>query len=259
MRARLSDTLNSWYMRLVRRAAKWVLLALLAALITIGTSVQFAVPKAKKALSDGKGVVVTRDLDGQPVTIYENDKIPKGYDEELSVGAPQLIYNNQARSLEHADHAGHDEDHPLDETSVPPQDRKKLQSTVGEFLTAWETFDVGETDDSYRQRLIDLVDPGREEEIVTRDDNNQNPAISRDGITGSQLEEYSDPGGSMRVLRYDGSTAYVSAQAEILYTGPALNWAGRRVIRSYGIVLTRFRDGWRVSRSAAQTQGSIIE
>lgn len=260
MRGKLQDLLNNTYLRVIRSLAKWALLLLFAALLGLGVSSQYVAPKIKKSVTDGNGVVVQRDSDGQPVTLYDDEKLPKGYDDELSVGAPQLIYQNQTRSQKEAGaHTGVGEDESQDLVKISTAERQRLVKVARRFIEEWETFELGESDSSYRKRIMPYSDLSRVDTLTSRKDNIQERAVARDGLTGSQLERYSPVAGNVRVLRYDRQSAYVATVGEVSYTGPALNWAGRKVRRSYALVLTKFRNGWKVSRAAAQTQGSIIE
>jgi len=255
MFGRLTRYLNSRYMRMIRKVAKWALITAIVALIGVGLSVKLIVPKVTDQLTKNQGVTVIRDADGVPQTLYDGDKIPKDYNQELNVGTPQLIYQNQVRSRDD----DREEDASIDLAKISEADRKQLAKATDGFLYAWETFQVGESDRRYRDSLAAHSDLGRLDALTSRTDNIQDPAISRDGQSGQQLDREIRPSQLMRVLRYSGNTAYVSATGEVLYTGPSLTWQGRRVMRAYALVLTRFRDGWRVSRAAAQTQGPIIQ
>jgi hypothetical protein len=257
MRSSLTSLLNNRFVRFLRGVGKWSLLFLLAALAGVTVSTRVVIPKITNSVVAEKGVRVTHNADGQEEVVFQDDKTPKNYDDELSVGAPQLIYENQARAQPSKDSRA--EDHSLDQVSVPGAERDRLVHLLAGFLHEWESFKVGETDGAYQRRLQPYADLTRIDDLVRRRDNMQDEAVSRDGVSGSQLASYSDPGGRMRVLRYSSNSAYVASTGEVLYTGPALSWQGRKVIRAYALVLTRFRSGWRVSRAAAQTQGPIIE
>jgi len=255
MFGQLTRYLNSRYMRMIRKIAKWALITAIVALIGMGLSVKLIVPKVTEQLTKDQGVTVIRDADGTPQTLYDGDKIPQDYNQELNVGTPQLIYQNQTRSRDD----DREEDANIDLAKISRSDRQQLARATDRFLYAWETFHVGESDQRYRDSLTAHADLGRLDAITNRADNIQDPAISRDGQSGQQLDPEIRPSQLMRVLRYNGDTAYLSTTGEVLYTGPSLTWQGRRVMRAYALVLTRFRDGWRVSRAAAQTQGPIIQ
>lgn len=256
MRGRLQGLMNRVYVQTGLQALKWGLIFLGVALLGVGISVKFVLPKAKKQYQQQQGVEVVRDADGQPKTLYKDKALPKNYQEELRTGAPTLIYENQARAYEEdSDH----EDHSPDQDKVARSERRSVARVAAKFLRNWETFYVGESDRQYERRLASTSDPGQLEALRDRVDNLQNSSIGRRGISGSRLVDPSQPGRTLRILRYDGNTAYVSMFSEIEYTGPSLSFSGRKVRRSYALVMTRFRDGWKVTRAAAQTQGGIIE
>lgn len=258
MRGRLHGLMNRAYVQMGLQALKWGLIFLGIALLGIGISVKFVLPKAKKQYQQQQGVEVVRDADGQPQTLYKDKAVPKNYQEELKAGAPTLIYENQARAYKHGD-SGETEDLDPDKEQIARTQRRALARVAAKFLRNWETFYVGESDGQYERRLASTSDPGQLEALRDRVDNLQNQSIGRRGISGSRLADPRQPAETLKVLRYDGNTAYVSSFAEIEYTGPSLSFSGRKVRRSYGLVMTRFRDGWKVTRAAAQTQGGIIE
>lgn len=257
MRRGLQNSLNNHYMRMIRTLGKWSLLLGVAAMLGTGISVKFIVPKVHDAATDGKGVVIKRDTDDNAITLYEDEKVPSGYEDELDTDAPQLIYQNQVRASE--GEGGQHEDGRQDLVSVSRSERRQLERITSRFLRRWQTFEVGQSDRAYTDALRPMVDLSRLDRVTRRLDDMEDPAVGRNGQTGARLETYAPVGDPMKILRYDGRTAYVSTVGEVSYTGPALTWANKKVRRAYALVLTRYRDGWKVSRAAAQTQGEIIE
>jgi hypothetical protein len=210
------------------------------------------VPQVTKRVKKGDVKILTA-LDGTKKTIYGDKSTPKSYEEEMKIGAPQLIYQNQERYYRHHD-GGASEDQEV-EPAVLEGDRAAIIATVRNFLSAWETFSASESLESYQSRLRPHVNPNSLEALADRKDNRQPAAIGIGAENGSKAYRPGLYAQALTILRYDKGSAYVSLLGATDYTGPGFVWAGKSMRRAYGIVLTKVQGEWKVSRAAAQTLG----
>lgn len=171
-----------------------------------------------------------------------------------------LIYENQVRSTREED-SKYSEDGPGQAgVKLRDSDRQQLIDISDRFLALWETFEPSTTAAEYRAALAPVVEPGRLEEVASRKDDYQSETIRPGGGVGSmwQFDGFT-PRNDLVVRRFDGQTAYVTSWGEITTGGPSLVLSGKRFLRSYALILTQSRDGWRVSRAVAQTLNEIID
>jgi hypothetical protein len=251
------DKFSRQYVKLALKALRWMLLLCLVAGLGAGVSTMVAVPQLQKATS-GKGVLVEQTPDGQERVVYGKEKTPDSFDEEMDFPAEQLIYQKQER-FDQPDDIQPDEGGVMDRAAAPRADRRRIERTVRAFLPRWETFTPGFVDsDRYRDRLRPYTDISALGDLAGRKDSREHYAVGR--ATGSRLTAAvarRDVSDSMSVLRYSPENAYVSVAARVTYTGPALSWAGRTMLRSYGVVLVNDDGTWKIARVAAENLSDL--
>lgn len=254
---KLSGLINRRFRQILGKSIKWTVIVLGAALAGFAASQWIAMPMISHKLKP-EDVKVVRNSKGQARTVYGEKKTPRTFDEEMGADAPQLIYQNQQRFYD--DNASGEEDQPSSKAPVPAREQRRVSRATARFLRAWETFSAGDSEDRYRRRIAPYADAAGLDDLVERSDSIQRQEIRPGGQSGSHLDlSEADPAAEAKVLRFDEKTAYVSTTAAVTYTGPSLTWMGLKVRRSYGMVLTNTRDGWKVLRCAAQTLGEVIE
>lgn len=238
------------------RTAKYLLAVILVLMAGVWVAGTFT-DKVITGYATGSGVKVIERDTGFGV-LYEDEKVPQTYEEELDVAPAQLIYENQARAARDDQGPNGPED-ARPAPDISDDDREAIIGTVTAFVRQWETFEVGESDGDYGGRLRPYALASALDALVTRDDNNQNDQIGRSGKSGSRFapELGFSPARSLSFLRYDGKTAYTTSRGSVQYTGPSIIWSGGQAIRTYAVVLEKLNGKWYVARAAAQTLSRI--
>jgi hypothetical protein len=143
------------------------------------------------------------------------------------------------------------------EAPMPTPTLVATRNLVGSFLPVYETFRNNESLEEYEHRLEPFVVPQSLSRIAKRKDNHQPKAIGLASNGGSSGSRVCDPYNSVlldyHVIAYSGSSAYVTTEQVVCYTGPNAIWSGAIEERTYGIIL-EYGDGkWLVARCASDT------
>jgi hypothetical protein len=262
MRLWLGKQLNTVYVKVLLRAGKWTIVVLLLIFFFVGAGFKWALPQAVKMVKEQNNTQLVGPA-GSKKIMYKDKALPKDFRDELDAEAPVLIYENQLRSVKEAGdpHSnGQAEDAPLsyEGLRVPPSVRRGLLAAADSFLSRWEEFSPGVSQEEYLSSLAPYVDPQGLPDIVSRADNIQSDAIAPGGQVGSHWEtDGFTPASSMAVRRYDGDSAYLTMAGEMTTAGPSLVYHKSRYIRSYSLVMVRSGKSWKVRRAAAQTLAQV--
>jgi hypothetical protein len=266
----IAKLINLYWRKALWPLFKYSMILGITVIVGFGVTKNVLIPSLTKESSDPNKVTTKKNSSGVGSTVFGKDKTPRDFKAEMSVPAPQLIYQNQSRYYEQEDGAvsadggnasdpvvtGEHEDLTVG-ADVQPSERERLRKLVQGFLVAWEGYSAGESPASYRAGLTKYVLPSSLENIALRIDNRQPAAIGIDGVSGSRSYRPSIYMRYLQMLRYDGNTAYASLTAPVQYTGPSQTWSGRSFNRTYAFVFQRFGGEWRIARVAAQTLGEV--
>ena len=87
--------LNSGYVKLIRKTAKWLLIIFGVTVLGLGVGAKFVSPNFMQKTGDKSKVTTVKDASGNPLILYKDSALPKTYDEEMGALGPELIYENQ--------------------------------------------------------------------------------------------------------------------------------------------------------------------
>lgn len=260
---------NRTYAKMLFKIGKWALGFLLITVLCLGVGFKFIMPKGMKIMKQDSNATVVKDAEGQAVVLYKDGGIPKDYEAELEASGPELIYQNQTRSLAENDggvQGKRAEDDPTAQRSdvpIPDVDFKAINRLTAQFLTSWETFGILTTHDDYYNQLKPYMDErildDTNNSVVDRKDNYQSAIVGPGKQVGSRMVfDGFKPEDSMIVRRYNSNSAYVTATGEVVLGGNSLVLQNKRYIRSYALVLHRSFKGWKVVRVVAQTINEVV-
>jgi hypothetical protein len=261
--------LNHSYLQMLRKVGKWGLILFGVTVLGLGVGVKVVLPQLMKGKVNNTNSVLYRDDQGNTLVLYKDSSLPKNYSEELDAIGPELIYENQNRSMEQAQKANEDsqsEDSPLQTTpgkTLHGADRTEIPALANNFLKAWESFDSATTPEEYKSALWPMMSSAAHDNpdaILKRKDNYQADTIGPGKSVGSVMVfDGFVPKDTMIVQRYDGNTAYVTVMGEVVLGGQSLVLRNKRYIRSYALVLTKDFGGWKVSRVVGQTLKEVLD
>jgi hypothetical protein len=266
----IAKLINLYWRKALWPLFKYSMILGITVVVGFGLTKNVLIPSLTKESSDPNKVTTKKNSAGVGSTVFGKDKTPRTFEDEMTMAAPQLIYQNQSRYYAQEDGAvsadsqnavdpavtGEHEDLTVG-ADVQPSERARLRKLVQGFLVAWEGYRVGTSPAAYRESLTPYVVPDSLDNIALRIDNRQPAAISIDGVSGSQAYRPNIYMRYLQMLRYDGRTAYASLTAPVEYTGPSQTWSGRSFNRTYAFVFQRFGGDWRIARVAAQTLGEV--
>lgn len=234
-----NQKLDKVFRRTLLKVIKWAVIIAVAAISGTYIGLKVAIPQVEKKLTP-EGSTITTDSQGDDTLVYEDKVIPKSLAEEMTSHPDKLIAEQQQRTAENPNPGG----------DISGRDRRQLTRLGTMFLRRWETFNAGELQVDYTARLAPYTLRADLDTIAARTDAQQPDAIGLDGSSGSALIRQ-HPG--LRVLRFDGTSATVSFNATVRYTGPDMTWSGIIVVRSYTLVCRRTPQGWRIARAVGRT------
>ena len=263
----LMTHVNRAYAKLLLKVGKWALGFLLITILCLGVGFKFIMPKGMKAMKQSSNATVIKGADGQSQVLYKDKALPKDYEGELASNGPELIYENQTRSMDQSEQSSGAEDDPYArqaKVEIPASELKELKKLTSKFLGSWETFGILTTPQDYFNQLQPYLDERISDDphnsVVERADNYQSAIVGPGKQVGSRMVfDGFVPAGSMMVRRYNATSAYVTAMGEVVLGGNSLVLQNKRYIRSYALVLHRSFQSWKVVRVVAQTINEVID
>lgn len=168
-------------------------------------------------------------------------RIPQGAEEERQAPSLTLLAN---RRIDGAPGV-----------ALAPRERDDLATVTRDFLTAWETYAPGEGG-AYQRALAPLTDPEALRAVTAHRDDLNRPlgaGVCAGCVLSSRVLPTIPPDAYMRVVRADGTSAYVVTQALITYE--RASGGGMTQRRSYALLLHRdnTQGRWQVTRAVAET------
>ena len=261
--------INRSYGRMLLQIGKWGLIFLVVSMLCLGIGVKFVLPAGLKKMREDSNTTLVQNSSGSSKVLYKDKAIPKDYDGEINASGPELIYENQSQAVKHNDGSkdGVSEDDTnagMPGVKIPVAEQKNFAQLVKRFLGQWETFSSSTTKQDYLNQLRPYLDPqivdNPDNSVVQRKDNDQPSIVGPGKSVGSRLAASGfTPDHMMTGRRYDGKTAYLTTNGEIILTGDSLVLSGKRYIRSYAIILRRGIGGWKIMRVVAQTLKEVID
>lgn len=253
------DSANRAYRELLIQILKVVVLFTLVSIVSLLLATRLAAPALQKAiLRPDPGIKRVIDPSGQSRVLYSGDKVPAELEEQLSFPAAQLILQNQRRFFEAQ---GSEERAAALDQGAPPDQRRQMLLASTAFIRGYDQFNPGESlsDWEARWERFSSLDSSLRARLSSRSDD-LTSAAPRPGHSalGLRVDSVSDDPLHMTVLDARPDSAYLNLTGLVSYTGSNAIYRGRRVRRSYNLVLERGDRGWKVSRVAIQTLGEVI-